>query len=105
MEPVPTPPGAGADRVWDSPGDEGWRAAQAASKPVAAGLTPKGLPKRVPKSNLVPGSAGGNGAAKAAPPLAPRSAEEVRGKLSSFHRGLRQGRDAAGQNDSGESER
>jgi hypothetical protein len=82
--------------AWSSPGDEGWRAAQAAAKPVAAGLTQKGLPKRVPKSNLVPGSAGGTGAAKATPPPLPaRSAEDVRGKLSSFHRGLRQGRDAA----------
>jgi signal transduction histidine kinase len=87
---------AGAGAAWSSPGDEGWRAAQAAAKPVAAGLTQKGLPKRVPKSNLVPGSAGGTGAAKATPPAMPaRSAEEVRGKLSSFHRGLRQGRDAA----------
>ena len=97
MEPVvPTPPPSGADRVWDSPGDEGWRAAQAAAKPVAAGLTPKGLPKRVPKSNLVPGSAGGSGAAKATSAVfPPRSAEAVRGRLSSFHQGLRQGRDAA----------
>ena len=82
---------------WSSPGDEGWKAAQAAVKPVAAGLTQKGLPKRVPKSNLVPGSAGGAGAAKASPPpIPPRSAEAVRGRLSSFHQGLRQGRDAAG---------
>jgi signal transduction histidine kinase len=82
---------------WASTGDEGWKAAQAAAKPVAAGLTQKGLPKRVPKSNLVPGSAGGTGAAKATPPvMPPRSAEAVRGRLSSFHQGLRQGRDAAG---------
>jgi signal transduction histidine kinase len=81
---------------WSSPGDEGWKAAQAAAKPVAAGLTQKGLPKRVPRSNLVPGSAGGSGAAKAAPPpIPPRSADAVRGRLSSFHQGLRQGRDAA----------
>ena len=96
-EEVRAPEGArGNSGSWSSPGDEGWRAAQAAAKPVAAGLTQKGLPKRVPKSNLVPGSAGGTGAAKATPPpMAPRSAEEVRGRLSSFHRGLRQGRDAA----------
>lgn len=82
--------------AWSSPGDEGWKAAQAAAKPVAAGLTTKGLPKRVPKSNLVPGSAGGTGAAKATPPvIPPRSADAVRGRLSSFHQGLRQGRDAA----------
>ena len=101
-------PGAeeGTGNPWSSPGDEGWRAAQAAAKPVAAGLTQKGLPKRVPKSNLVPGSAGGTGAAKATPPSMPaRSAEEVRGKLSSFHRGLRQGRDAAsGQGEPGQAE-
>jgi signal transduction histidine kinase len=103
--PVPSPQAAteegraaqpAGSAAWSSPGDEGWRAAQAAAKPVAAGLTQKGLPKRVPKSNLVPGSAGGTGAAKATPPPLPaRSAEDVRGKLSSFHRGLRQGRDAA----------
>lgn len=82
--------------AWSSPGDDGWKAAQAATKPVAAGLTTKGLPKRVPKSNLVPGSAGGSGAAKATPPaIPPRSADAVRGRLSSFHQGLRQGRDAA----------
>jgi hypothetical protein len=96
MEPVPPAQANGGERVWDSPGDEGWRAAQAAAKPVAAGLTPKGLPKRVPKSNLVPGSAGGTGAAKASAPVFPaRSAEAVRGRLSSFHQGLKQGRDAA----------
>jgi len=94
--PVGQQPAGAGSAAWSSPGDEGWRAAQAAVKPVAAGLTQKGLPKRVPKSNLVPGSAGGTGAAKATPPPMPaRSAEEVRGKLSSFHRGLRQGRDAA----------
>ncbi|WP_034265646.1 sensor histidine kinase [Actinospica robiniae] len=105
-EEVRAPEGArGNSGSWSSPGDEGWRAAQAAAKPVAAGLTQKGLPKRVPKSNLVPGSAGGTGAAKATPPpMAPRSAEEVRGRLSSFHRGLRQGRDAATGQDTNPSE-
>ena len=89
---------------WSSPGDEGWKAAQAAAKPVAAGLTQKGLPKRVPRSNLVPGSAGGTGAAKASPPpIPPRSADAVRGRLSSFHQGLRQGRDAAQTPEGGES--
>jgi signal transduction histidine kinase len=84
--------------AWTSPGDEGWKAAQAAAKPVAAGLTQKGLPKRVPRSNLVPGSAGGmSGPARAVPPpvIPTRSAEAVRGRLSSFHKGLKQGRDAA----------
>jgi hypothetical protein len=57
-------------------------------------MTPSGLPKRVPKANLVPGTAGGNGAAKATPPAnLPRSADAVRKRLSSFHRGSRQGHD------------
>ena len=85
-----------AGQAWQSPGDEGWRAAEVVKKPVAAGLTPKGLPKRVPRSNLVPGSADGTGAAKVAPsPIPARSAEAVRSRLASFHNGLRQGRDAA----------
>ena len=86
-----------AGQAWQSPGDEGWKAAEVVKKPVAAGLTPKGLPKRVPRSNLVPGSADGTGAAKVAPsPIPARSAEAVRSRLASFHQGLRQGRDAAG---------
>ena len=86
-----------AGQTWQSPGDEGWKAAEVVRKPVAAGLTPKGLPKRVPRSNLVPGSADGSGAAKTAPsPIPARSAEAVRSRLASFHNGLRQGRDAAG---------
>jgi hypothetical protein len=85
-----------AGQPWQSPGDEGWKAAEVVKKPVAAGLTPKGLPKRVPRSNLVPGSADGVGAAKAAtPPIPARSAEAVRSRLANFHQGLRQGRDAA----------
>jgi signal transduction histidine kinase len=85
-----------AGQAWQSPGDDGWKAAQVVGKPVAAGLTPKGLPKRVPRSNLVPGSADGTGAAKTAPsPIPARSAEAVRSRLASFHNGLRQGRDAA----------
>jgi signal transduction histidine kinase len=86
-----------AGQTWQSPGDDGWKAAEVVKKPVAAGLTPKGLPKRVPRSNLVPGSADGSGAAKTAPsPIPARSAEAVRSRLASFHNGLRQGRDAAG---------
>jgi hypothetical protein len=50
-------------------------------------MTTTGLPKRVPKANLVPGQAGGEGAAKAAPPagLGP-SADAVRKRLSGFRR-------------------
>jgi signal transduction histidine kinase len=98
----------GADRVsaradtavsstWTSPADEGWRAAEVAHAPVAGGTTGAGLPKRVPKANLVPG---GVGAAAAAPAAPARSAAQTRDRLSSFQRGIREARVAAREDDS-----
>ena len=55
-------------REWSSPGDSGWRAAQALANPAHEGQTSAGLPRRTPKANLVPGRAGGTGAARAVPP-------------------------------------
>jgi hypothetical protein len=79
---------------WTSPADEGWRAAEVAQAPVSGGTTGAGLPKRVPKANLVPG---GVGAGSAPAPAAPsRSAVQARDRLASFQRGVRQGRSAAG---------
>ena len=49
---------------WTSPADEGWRAAQAVATPAAGETTQAGLPRRVPRANLVPGSVGGTAAAK-----------------------------------------
>ncbi|MFF5209857.1 nitrate- and nitrite sensing domain-containing protein [Streptosporangium sp. NPDC000396] len=78
---------------WSTPSDQGWAAAEAAKKPAEGGLTGSGLPRRVPKANLVPGSAP---AAPTTPPPAsaapPLSAERVRSRLSSFQQGIRQGR-------------
>lgn len=65
---APTVSPAAVVRSWSSPGDEGWRAAQALSRPAHDGQTSSGLPKRTPRANLVPGSAGGSGAARAVPP-------------------------------------
>ncbi|WP_434582065.1 nitrate- and nitrite sensing domain-containing protein [Carbonactinospora thermoautotrophica] len=78
---------------WRSAADEGWKAAEMISKPIASGLTPAGLPKRIPKANLVPGSAGGPDQIKKvrANPAA-RSPEAVRGRLASYHQGIRRGR-------------
>jgi hypothetical protein len=78
---------------WASPGDHGWKAAQAASEPAMGGLTSSGLPKRVPKANLVPGTAAADPppAAAARPVLSP---ERMRRRLSSFQQGIRQGRAA-----------
>ncbi|WP_436759448.1 sensor histidine kinase [Streptosporangium sp. V21-05] len=76
---------------WSTPSDQGWAAAEVAKKPVEGGVTGAGLPKRVPKANLVPGAASAASAAPA-PPMPPISAERVRSRLSSFQQGVRQGR-------------
>ncbi|MEN3541223.1 nitrate- and nitrite sensing domain-containing protein [Microbispora sp. ZYX-F-249] len=72
--------------------DAGWQAAAAvAEKPASDGTTTSGLPKRVPKANLVPGSA--------EPPASPQqpilSPDRARSRLASFQQGVRQGRAVA----------
>jgi hypothetical protein len=79
---------------WSSPADEGWRAAEAAHVPTSGGVTLSGLPKRVPRANLVPGTVGVETAAPAAP-ASGRSATQARDRLASFQRGMREGRAAA----------
>ena len=84
--------------TWTSPADEGWRAAQVVATPAAGETTQAGLPKRVPRANLVPGSVGGGDHDGAAPQAAPvRTADDVRSRMSSFQRGVREGRAAAPQ--------
>jgi hypothetical protein len=79
--------------TWSSPADEGWRAAEVAQSPVSGGTTTAGLPVRVPKANLVPGTVS---PATAPPPPAPaRSAAEAQERLASFQRGIRSARAAA----------
>jgi hypothetical protein len=58
---------------------------------VTSGTTRAGLPKRVPKANLVPG--GVTMPTAAAP--APRSAAQTRQRLTSFQQGVRDARAAA----------
>jgi signal transduction histidine kinase len=82
---------------WTSPSDEGWRAAQAVAEPAAGETTQAGLPRRVPRANLVPGSVGGGGAqggqeSEAEAPV--RSPDAIRNRMSSFQRGVREGRAA-----------
>jgi signal transduction histidine kinase len=76
---------------WASAADQGWQAAAAAAAPTSGGLTTAGLPKRVPKANLVPGTAG----AEAQAPAPVRSAAQTRDRFASFQRGVREGRAAA----------
>ncbi|MUL42819.1 sensor histidine kinase [Streptomonospora sp. PA3] len=78
---------------WRSEADRGWQAAQTAAEPIAGGLTSSGLPKRVPKANLVPGTAPTPENVKQVPT---RSADRVRNRFSNFQRGIREGRNQIG---------
>jgi signal transduction histidine kinase len=97
QSPVPAAPAQATGSAWSSPADAGWQAARAASEPALGGLTGAGLPKRVPKANLVPGTVTSEaGGAAPAPALRPAvSPEAVRNRLASFQKGVRQGRAVA----------
>ncbi|MFD7669029.1 nitrate- and nitrite sensing domain-containing protein [Streptomyces sp. NPDC059788] len=77
------------DSEWRSANDERWQRAERLREPKAGGVTSSGLPRRVPKANLVEGTAeqspqGG--------PQVSRAPEDVRGRLSNLRRGVQQGR-------------
>jgi signal transduction histidine kinase len=86
---------------WTSAADEGWRAAEAVSKPASGGVTLSGLPKRVPKANLVPGTV--SGSSQATPPPI-RSASMTRDRFAAFQRGVREARAAADGDEDGSGE-
>jgi hypothetical protein len=96
---APAPGGGGetaAEPAWSSPADEGWRAAETVAAPTTGTTTTAGLPRRVPRANLVPGSVGEPAAAADDSGAGPsRSADEVRSRLASFQRGVREARAAA----------
>jgi hypothetical protein len=71
--------------------DEGWKAAEAAAVPSSSGTTVAGLPKRVPRANLIPGTA-----AESTAPAPARSAAATRDRFASLQRGMREGRAASG---------
>jgi signal transduction histidine kinase/outer membrane murein-binding lipoprotein Lpp len=105
--PQASPSGTGAQQAqppaqaeWhSSPADEGWRAAETVAAPTTGTTTSAGLPRRVPRANLVPGSVGeptsaaANDTNTSGGPA--RSADEVRSRLASFQRGVREARAAA----------
>jgi hypothetical protein len=79
---------------WDSAKpDAGWTKAETVMEPVRDGATASGLPKRVPKANLVPGSADTAAAPKGVTPTPSVSPDRVRNRLSSFQQGFRAARD------------
>jgi hypothetical protein len=82
--------GTGPDD-WRSTNDERWQQASQLRKPKAGGVTSSGLPRRVPKANLI------EGAAEATPqggPSVSRAPEDIRGRLSNLRRGVQRGRTA-----------
>jgi signal transduction histidine kinase len=82
---------------WRSQNDERWQQAGKLREPKAGGVTSSGLPRRVPKANLV------EGAAETTPqggPQVSRSPEDVRGRLSNLRRGVQQGRSAGSEQSS-----
>ncbi|MFJ5677062.1 nitrate- and nitrite sensing domain-containing protein [Streptomyces sp. NPDC093097] len=83
--------GQGDGSDWHSENDDRWQRAGRLRQPTAGGVTSSGLPRRVPKANLVEGTAeqttqGG--------PQVSRAPEAVRGRLSNLRRGVQQGRSA-----------
>ncbi|MGP3920795.1 nitrate- and nitrite sensing domain-containing protein [Nonomuraea sp. 10N515B] len=86
--------GGDNEATWGSAkADAGWSAAEAVVEPARDGATAAGLPKRVPKANLVPGSAEAVSAPKGVAPMPTVSPDRVRSRLSSFQQGFRAARD------------
>lgn len=90
-QPQAEPAGGEGPDDWRSANDERWERAEKLKDPKAGGITPSGLPRRVPKANLVEGTAeqtqqGG--------PQVSRAPEDVRGRLSNLRRGVLRGRTA-----------
>ncbi|MFE7260558.1 nitrate- and nitrite sensing domain-containing protein [Streptomyces sp. NPDC057592] len=101
----PTAPGApaaprrdggdagGTTSSWrPSPNDELVRQAERVKKPAAGGITTSGLPRRVPRANLVPGTAQQQNHQSG--PQVSRAPDDVRGRLTNLRRGIQQGRQA-----------
>lgn len=91
QQPSPAQADGTGPEDWRSANDERWERAEKLKEPKAGGVTPSGLPRRVPKANLVEGTAeqtqqGG--------PQVSRAPEDVRGRLSNLRRGVLRGRNA-----------
>ncbi|OMI40507.1 nitrate- and nitrite sensing domain-containing protein [Streptomyces sparsogenes] len=100
---APEPSGAGSREsgfpdtfTWHAENDQRWHRAEQLREPKAGGITSSGLPRRVPKANLVEGSAEATGAGG---PQVSRAPEDIRGRLSNLRRGVQQGRQQRDQHD------
>ncbi|MEU9335268.1 nitrate- and nitrite sensing domain-containing protein [Streptomyces sp. NPDC048290] len=93
QRPAAGPGGPGGS--WrSSPNDELVRRAERVRQPAAGGVTTSGLPRRVPRANLVPGTA--QQQPQQSGPQVSRAPQDVRGRLTNLRRGIAQGRQAGG---------
>ncbi|WP_030859940.1 nitrate- and nitrite sensing domain-containing protein [Streptomyces sp. NRRL F-2747] len=93
-EPAPTTAGSSPTVSWrSSPNDELMRQAERVRQPAAGGITTSGLPRRVPRANLVAGTAQQQSDAQSGPQVS-RAPDDVRGRLTNLRRGIQQGRQA-----------
>ncbi|MFD5077151.1 nitrate- and nitrite sensing domain-containing protein [Streptomyces sp. NPDC058371] len=89
--PAATP--AAASSSWrTSPNDDLVRQAERVRQPSAGGVTTSGLPRRVPRANLVAGTA--QQQQHQPGPQVSRAPDDVRGRLTNLRRGIQQGRQA-----------
>ncbi|TVT13400.1 hypothetical protein FNH05_37675, partial [Amycolatopsis rhizosphaerae] len=93
---------SGPSSAWAFAADESWRTVQEVSKSEVTSYTEAGLPQRRRGKQLMPGSAtpsapapSGQSEEDAAPLIPVRDPADVRGRLSSFQRGVKRGRHAA----------
>ncbi|MFD5626527.1 nitrate- and nitrite sensing domain-containing protein [Streptomyces sp. NPDC127072] len=92
---VPPRPAAApaAQASWrTSPNDDLVRQAERVRQPSAGGVTTSGLPRRVPRANLVAGTA--QQQTHQTGPQVSRAPDDVRGRLTNLRRGIQQGRQA-----------
>ncbi|EGX55265.1 membrane protein SC1C225c [Streptomyces zinciresistens K42] len=86
-------PQRSASTAWrSSPNDDLVRQAERVRQPAAGGVTTSGLPRRVPRANLVAGTA--QQQQHQSGPQISRAPDDVRGRLTNLRRGIAQGRQA-----------
>ncbi len=99
-EETPAPAADGDDSdTWRSANDARWERAEALKQPKAGGVTSSGLPRRVPKANLVEGTA--ESTPQGGPSIS-RAPEDVRGRLSNLRRGVQRGRNEGSSDTNGQ---
>jgi hypothetical protein len=83
------------DLTWSTPAaDDGWQAAELASRPTVGAETTAGLPRRVPQQNLVPGSP--EPVEEQRPLRIVRDAASIAAHTSGYFSGYRRGQEVGG---------